>query len=137
MIWDRIITAILQLNIGYLDIIDIIIVAFVFYRLILLIRGTRAEQLVKGLMFLLLVMIVSDKIGLKTLNWILEKVMTVGLIAIPIVFQPELRRALEQLGRGKIFKRSYWSWDPREFDHFLEAVSYTHLDVYKRQISMP
>jgi len=63
-------------------------------------------------MFLLLVMIVSDKIGLKTLNWILEKVMTVGLIAIPIVFQPELRRALEQLGRGKIFKRSYWSWDP-------------------------
>ena len=111
MIWDRIITAILQLNIGYLDIIDIIIVAFVFYRLILLIRGTRAEQLVKGLMILLLVMIVSDKIGLKTLNWILEKVMTVGLIAIPIVFQPEPTRP-GAARAGKIFKRSYWSWDP-------------------------
>ncbi|MDI9457867.1 MAG: diadenylate cyclase CdaA [Dethiobacteria bacterium] len=134
MIWDRIITAILQLNIGYLDIIDIIIVAFVFYRLILLIRGTRAEQLVKGLMFLLLVMIVSDKIGLKTLNWILEKVMTVGLIAIPIVFQPELRRALEQLGRGKIFKRSYWSWDPREFDHFLEELTKAVPALVKKRI---
>jgi diadenylate cyclase len=134
VIWDRIITAILQLNIGYLDIIDIIIVAFVFYRLILLIRGTRAEQLVKGLMFLLLVMIVSDKIGLKTLNWILEKVMTVGLIAIPIVFQPELRRALEQLGRGKIFKRSYWSWDPREFDHFLEELTKAVPALVKKRI---
>ncbi len=134
MIWDRIITAILQLNIGYLDIIDIIIVAFVFYRLILLIRGTRAEQLVKGLMILLLVMIVSDKIGLKTLNWILEKVMTVGLIAIPIVFQPELRRALEQLGRGKIFKRSYWSWDPREFDHFLEELTKAVPALVKKRI---
>jgi len=134
VIWDRIITAILQLNIGYLDIIDIIIVAFVFYRLILLIRGTRAEQLVKGLMILLLVMIVSDKIGLKTLNWILEKVMTVGLIAIPIVFQPELRRALEQLGRGKIFKRSYWSWDPREFDHFLEELTKAVPALVKKRI---
>lgn len=100
----------------------------------MLIRGTRAEQLVKGLMFLLLVMIVSDKIGLKTLNWILEKVMTVGLIAIPIVFQPELRRALEQLGRGKIFKRSYWSWDPREFDHFLEELTKAVPALVKKRI---
>ena len=68
MIWDRIVTAILQLNIGYLDIIDIVIVGYVIYRLILIIRGTRAEQLIKGLAILLLAMIVSDKIGLKTLN---------------------------------------------------------------------
>lgn len=63
-IWDRIVTAILQLNIDYLDIIDIIIVSYVFYRLILLIRGTRAEQLIKGLAILLLAMVVSDKVGL-------------------------------------------------------------------------
>lgn len=134
MIWDRIVTAILQLNIGYLDIIDIIIVAYVFYRLILIIRGTRAEQLIKGLVILLLAMIISDKAGLKTLNWILEKVMTVGLIAIPIVFQPELRRALEQLGRGKIFKRSYWSWDPQEFDHFLEELTKAVPALVKKRI---
>ena len=91
-IWDRIVTALLQLKIDYIDIIDIIIVSYVFYRLILLIRGTRAEQLIKGLAILLLAMVVSDQVGLKTLNWLLEKAMTVGLIAIPIVFQPELRR---------------------------------------------
>lgn len=134
MIWDRIVTAILQLNIGYLDIIDIVIVGYVIYRLILIIRGTRAEQLIKGLAMLLLAMIASDKIGLKTLNWILEKVMTVGLIAIPIVFQPELRRALEQLGRGKIFKRSYWDWDPREFDHFLEELMKAIPALVKKRI---
>jgi len=134
VIWDRIVTAILQLNIGYLDIIDIVIVGYVIYRLILIIRGTRAEQLIKGLAMLLLAMIVSDKIGLKTLNWILEKVMTVGLIAIPIVFQPELRRALEQLGRGKIFKRSYWNWDPREFDHFLEELMKAIPALVKKRI---
>lgn len=133
-IWDRIVTAILQLNIGYLDIIDIIIVSYVFYRLILLIRGTRAEQLIKGLVFLLLAMIVSDKAGLNTLNWILEKVMTVGLIAIPIVFQPELRRALEQLGRGKIFKTSYWNWDPREFDLFLDELTKAVFALVKKRI---
>ncbi len=133
-IWDRIVTAVLQLNIGYLDIIDIIIVSYVFYRLILLIRGTRAEQLIKGLVFLLLAMIVSDKIGLNTVNWILEKVMTVGLIAIPIVFQPELRRALEQLGRGKIFKSSFWKWDPREFDLFLEELTKAVPALVKKRI---
>ena len=133
-IWDRIVTAILQLNIGYLDVIDIVIVSYVFYRLILLIRGTRAEQLIRGLVFLLLAMIISDKAGLNTLNWILEKVMTVGLIAIPIVFQPELRRALEQLGRGKIFKSSYWSWDPREFDHFLDELTKAVTALVKKRI---
>ncbi len=134
MIWDRIVTAVLQLNIGYLDIIDIIIVGYVFYRLILIIRGTRAEQLIKGLVILLLAMIISDKLGLKTLNWILEKVMTVGLIAIPIVFQPELRRALEQLGRGKIFKPSSWSWDPQDFDHFMEELMKAIPALVKKRI---
>ena len=134
MIWDRIVTAILQLNIGYLDIIDLIIVSYVIYKLIMLIRGTRAEQLIKGLFILLLAMIVSDKIGLKTLNWILEKVMTVGLIAIPIVFQPELRRALEQLGRGKIFQRPFRSWDYRKFDYFLEELMKAVPALVKKRI---
>ena len=134
MIWDRIVTAILQLNIGYLDIIDLIIVSYVIYKLIMLIRGTRAEQLIKGLFILLLAMIVSDKIGLKTLNWILEKVMTVGLIAIPIVFQPELRRALEQLGRGKIFQRPFRSWDYQKFDYFLEELMKAVPALVKKRI---
>lgn len=116
-IWDRIVAAILQLDIGLLDIIDIVIITYIFYRLIMLIRGTRAVQLVKGLALLLLAMIISDKAELNALHWMLRQIMTVGLIAIPIVFQPELRRALEQLGRGRFFRRSYWN--PQEFDQLL------------------
>lgn len=119
-IWDNIITAWNQLNVQWLDIIDILIVGYVFYRLILIIKGTRAEQLIKGLVLLLLATVVSDKVGLNTLHWMLRQFMTVGIIAIPIVFQPELRRALEQLGRGKIFQRNYWG--PRGYLHFLDEI---------------
>ena len=130
--WDRIISALLQFNIqfGWRDLVDIIIVAYVFYRLILIIRGTRAEQLIKGVVLLLVAMIASDIVGFNTLHWLLKSVMTVGLIAIPIVFQPELRRALEHLGRGKLFQRSYWN--PQEFDHLLEELTKAILVLVKK-----
>lgn len=121
-IWERIIAAITQLDVDWLDVLDIFIMSYLFYRLILIIRGTRAEQLVKGLIVLLLAMIVSDQAGLDTLHWTLRQTMTVGLIAIPIVFQPELRRALEHLGRGKIFKTTYWGWDSQDFDNMLDEL---------------
>ncbi|HOB87023.1 MAG TPA: diadenylate cyclase CdaA [Bacillota bacterium] len=132
--WDRIISALLQFNIqfGWRDLVDIIIVAYVFYRLILIIRGTRAEQLIKGVVLLLVAMIASDIVGFNTLHWLLKSVMTVGLIAIPIVFQPELRRALEHLGRGKLFQRSYWN--PQEFDHLLEELTKAILVLVKKRI---
>ncbi|BCV24375.1 diadenylate cyclase CdaA [Gelria sp. Kuro-4] len=86
-----------------LDILDILIVAFVFYRVIVWIRGTRAVQLLKGLAVLLLAYFFSRRFGLAATSWLLDKVMTMGLIAVPIIFQPELRRGLEQLGRGRLF----------------------------------
>ncbi len=122
-ILDRILAAILQLNVEWRDIIDIVIMAYLFYRVILIIRGTRAEQLVKGLIILLLAMVISDQTGLDALNWTLRQTMTIGLIAIPIVFQPELRRALEQLGRGKIFKSTYWSWSTQDFENMLDELT--------------
>ena len=121
-IWERIIAAITQLDVDWLDVLDILIMSYLFYRLILIIRGTRAEQLVKGLIVLLLAMIASDQAGLDALHWTLRQTMTVGLIAIPIVFQPELRRALEHLGRGKIFKSPYWTWDSQDFDNMLDEL---------------
>lgn len=121
-IWERIVAAVLQLNVGWRDVVDIAIMSYVFYRLIVIIRGTRAEQLVKGLIVLLLAMIISDQSGLDTLHWTLRQTMTVGLIAIPIVFQPELRRALEHLGRGKIFKSTYWNWSVQDFDNMLDEL---------------
>ncbi len=133
-IWERIVAALLQLNIEWRDIVDIVVMSFIFYRLILIIRGTRAEQLVKGLFLLLLAMVLSDQAGFDTLHWVLRQVMTVGLIAIPIVFQPELRRALEHLGRGKIFKSAFWNLNNQEFENMLNELNKALPVLVKKRI---
>jgi diadenylate cyclase len=96
-------------NFSPLDIVisvfDIIIVAFVLYRLIMLIKGTRAVQLLKGLVVLLVATAVSDWLGLDTVHWLLRQTMTALVVALPIVFQPELRRALEKIGGGRFLAR--------------------------------
>jgi diadenylate cyclase len=91
------------------DLLDIAIVSFVFYRVILLIRGTRAVPLLKGIIVLLIATGLSHLLHLQALNWLLSEVLMLGVIAIPIVFQPELRRALEQLGRSNPF-HVHWKW---------------------------
>ena len=89
-------------SIAITDILDIAIVTFIVYKIIGFIRETRAEQLAKGLLFLVAVMLLSKSMHLYTLHWMLSSIMTVGLIAVVVIFQPELRRALEHLGRSKI-----------------------------------
>jgi len=93
-------------TIGWRDIIDILLVAVLLYKLYMMIKDTRALTLLKGLIVLLVATLVSKWLGLNVINWLLQKSMTVVLVALPIVFQPELRRALEQLGRGRLFGRS-------------------------------
>ena len=98
----------LSLNLGlfnFLSIIDILIVAYVLYRLMLLIRDTRAVQLIKGLGVLLVATFLSSLLNLNTVHWLLQQSMTMLLVALPIVFQPELRRALEKIGGGDFFAR--------------------------------
>lgn len=90
---------ILKFNLS--SVIDILIVAFVVYKLMLLIKGTRAVQLIKGLAVLLIATALSSMLNLYTMNWLLRQAMTALVVALPVVFQPELRRALEKLGRGK------------------------------------
>ena len=89
-------------GIGITDILDILIVTFIIYKLLDFIRETRAEQLAKGLLVLVIITVLSKVLQLYTLHWILAGVMTVGLIAIVVIFQPELRRGLEYLGRSKL-----------------------------------
>ena len=93
-------------GIGIMDIIDIAIVAYLIYRILMFIRSTRAEQLLKGLLVLVVVTIVSGWLNLHTLNWILRGIMTLGAVALVVVFQQELRRGLEYLGRTKFLKGS-------------------------------
>lgn len=88
------------------NLLDISIVSYIFYRLLGIIRGTRAEQLLKGLVILLVFSAVVSYLKLDMMNWLLQKVWIVFAITLPIVFQPELRRVLEQLGRGRFFARS-------------------------------
>lgn len=90
------------------DIIDIAIIAYVMYRLMLVIRKTRAEQLFKGIIILLVITKLSDWLKLRTVNYLLSNAMTVGVIALLIVFQPELRRALESLGRSEFFRKNFF-----------------------------
>ena len=89
-------------NIGINDVLDILIVAFLFYKLLGFIRETRAEQLAKGLLMLVVVALVDRWLHLYALQWILSNLVNVGLIAVVIIFQPELRRLLENLGRNKL-----------------------------------
>lgn len=93
-------------SIGITDILDIIIVAFIVYKVLGYIRETRAEQLAKGLLVLVVGTLLSDLCHLYTLHWILSNVMTVGMLALVVLFQPELRRALEKLGRSKFINIS-------------------------------
>ena len=88
-------------GVGFTDILDIMIVTFIIYKLLDFIRETRAEQLAKGLLLLVVATLLSKVLQLYTLHWILSGVMTVGLIAVVVIFQPELRRGLEYLGRSK------------------------------------
>lgn len=85
-----------------IDILDIVIVAFLFYRLLLLIKGTRATQMFIGLFLLIIVSFVAQWLNLNALNWIVSSLKTVWVIAFVILFQPELRKALTLLGQNRI-----------------------------------
>lgn len=87
------------------DVIDIFLVAFIFYRLLLLVRGTRAAQMLLGLIVLVLVSVVAEWMRLAALDWLLASLKTAWVIAFIIIFQPELRKALSQIGQSRLFNR--------------------------------
>ncbi|MFO7245876.1 MAG: diadenylate cyclase CdaA [Bacillota bacterium] len=86
-------------------VVDILLVSYLIYRLFLLIRGTRAVPLLNGVALLLLATAASRLLQLDTLHWILQYAQLGLVVGLPIVFQPELRRALEQVGRGSLLAR--------------------------------
>ena len=98
--WQGLIS--LSNNINIPDIIDIAIVTYIFYKIYTFIKDTRAEQVLKGMLFLLVATKLSEIFNLHTLYWMLENTLTVGLIAVLIIFQPELRSGLEYIGRTKV-----------------------------------
>ena len=90
-------------SIGITDLLDILIVAYIIYKIIFWIKETRAWVLFKGILVIFALAAVAVLLKLNTIVWILSNTLSVGIIAAIVVFQPELRKALEQLGKGKIF----------------------------------
>ena len=84
------------------DALDIAIVSYIVYKMIVFIRETRAMQLIRGLVIIIVAFFISDIFNLYLLNWLLKSLFTMGLFAVVVLFQPELRRALEQVGRKNL-----------------------------------
>lgn len=93
-------------TISFLDILDILIVALILYKLYMMLQDTRAITLVKGLLVLSGLALVCNWLALHVIYWILQQTLTLLFVALPIVFQPELRRTLEHLGQGRFFGKS-------------------------------
>lgn len=116
-----------------LDAIDILIVAFVIFKLLNAIRHTRAVTLIKGLAVVVLAGAAAQAFGLKTVNWLLDQATTTVFVVLPIVFYPELRRALEQLGQGTLFAKAV-STDKADADMVINAVVQAAFKLSSRKV---
>lgn len=111
-------------SVSFRDLLDILIVAYVFYRTFLMLRETRGEQLMKGIIIIFVFAKItgSDWVRFYTINWLLEGLLNLGVIALLIVFQPELRRALENLGRSNVLKQSWKDIHGEEISHTVDEI---------------
>lgn len=112
----------------FVNILDIVVVWFLIYKVFSLVQGTRAIQLVKGIAMIFIIRIISGFLGLNTVSWLMNQVITYGVIAAIIIFQPEVRRGLEHLGRGSMFKKNNKSERKdeamvRSFDHAIQYMA--------------
>lgn len=128
MLWN------LTHRIGIIDIIDILIVAAIIYELLLLTRHTRGSALLKGLFLLLVIMVVSNLLGLKSLNWLLLAILQNGALVLVILFQPELRKALERMGRSKLLTKSNRRNVDEERDTVISEIVQTVVDLSRRRV---
>ena len=120
--WNQLLFAIV--NISLFDIIDIAIIAFIIYKVLEFLRETRAGQLVRGITLLLLAYLLSAIFQLASLQWLLSKILDYAIIIVAIVFQPELRKLLEKVGRSNIsfFSKQSISDDSDRIRSCIDAV---------------
>lgn len=109
-------------NMQLKDVIDILIVSYIFYNLYLLIKETRAEQLMKGILVLLAITRIAEILELQLLSWLLTHTIQAGMFALLIVFQPELRRILEYLGQTKFLSTNITNSNTNNDNFILELA---------------
>ncbi len=100
-------TTMVRPEVGILDLVDILIVAYIVYKIIGWVKETRAWTLFKGVVVFFLFYAFASLLQLNTIHWILSETISVGIIAFVILFQPELRKVLEQLGNGKFIRNIF------------------------------
>lgn len=112
-------------SISIVRIIDVVIVWWLLYRLMKMIQGTKAVTLLRGVGIVVVVKLVSWYIGLTTISWLTDQIINWGVIALVVVFQPEIRRALEHLGRSALFKqRQAYQSEVKLIDELDDAIQY-------------
>ena len=129
MLWN------LTHRLGFIDIIDILIVAVIVYELLLLTRHTRGSALLKGLFLLLVISFLSNMLGLVSLNWLLNYILANGAIVVVILFQPEFRKALERMGRSRLMtKKSKKQGLDDDRELLVAEIMQTLTDLSKRRV---
>ncbi len=111
---------IFEVKVSFRDFVDIGIIALIYYYLILLVRGTRAVAVISGLAVLLVVYFLAEKVGLFTLHWLLTNFLGSIFLVIIILFKTDIRRALAQVGGGKLFRRQQLGEDV--LDEMCQAI---------------
>lgn len=129
--WEKIVS--LSPVAALINIVDVLLVWFVIYQLIKIIKGTKAVQLLKGIFVIIIVRVLTGFFGLDTLKWMMDQVLLWGFLAVIIIFQPELRRALEQIGRGRLFARTMLQ-EEEERERIIGALSKSVNYMAKRRI---
>lgn len=117
---------------SFRDAIDILLIATVIYYIIILTKGTRAYQVIKGLALLFIAAAVSQLLGLVTSSWILESVLRSGALVTVILFQPEFRRGLEYIGRGKVIKK--FGAYKKDFEDVVSEIHRAVFSMAKRRV---
>ena len=121
-------------RLGIIDVIDILIVAVIIYELILLTRHTRGSALLKGLFLLFVIVILSNILGLTSLNWLLLAVLQNGALVLVILFQPELRKMLERMGRSRLITKNNRRNFEDDRETIVSEIVQTVVDLSRRRV---
>jgi diadenylate cyclase len=111
------------IKVGLIDVIDMGIVAFLFYKFLSLMKGTRAVQIITGLFLLFFISFGAFWFELEGLKWLITNIATVGIIVFVIVFQPEIRGALAQIGHAKMLRRFYRYQEQKALDELINGMN--------------
>ena len=122
-------------RLGFADVVDILIVAAILYEVMILMRRTRSSALLKGVVILLVVVAASSLLGLTSLNWLLTTILRNGVIVLLILFQPEIRKALEKVGRSTLLSRgNRMAGGQDDQERIIREVIQTTMDLSKRKV---